>query len=265
MTATAPAVTWKSADGTVTENDAAAAAGEGGAAGAGTGLCDGTGKPGVGMQPGRKTPFTPVLWATPTNWYSYQGHCSGQLCRERRAVTAHLPGAASCLGIPAILQGKLHPQTVRHKAQRLPDEQRALPGRGGKRSEQPVRDRRDAVLSFAGRGDGMGRKPADKGIRCAGHQRADCGGLGHGREAWTSRYYLYLHQKAGGPQAGRLLVYDTEKGPVARGKRCRAPRWYPPGSSCTCGTAAYCGPQILTRESGHGGSRAGNGRCSLKR
>ena len=26
------------------------------------------------------------------------------------------------------------------------------------------------------------------------------------------RYYLYLHQKAGGPQAGRLLVYDTEKG-----------------------------------------------------
>ena len=26
------------------------------------------------------------------------------------------------------------------------------------------------------------------------------------------RYYLYLHQKAGGTQAGRLLVYDTEKG-----------------------------------------------------
>ncbi len=34
------------------------------------------------------------------------------------------------------------------------------------------------------------------------------------------RYYLYLHQKAGGPQAGRLLVPDTKR-PVARGKRCR--------------------------------------------
>lgn len=82
-TMTETSVTWKSADGTVTENDAAAAPVKVERRVPGTGLCDGTGKPGVGMQPEGKHHLR-LCSGRPDQLVQLSGHCSGQLCRERR-------------------------------------------------------------------------------------------------------------------------------------------------------------------------------------
>ena len=88
----------------------------------------------------------------PTNWFSYRGGFLHGLC--------------------AVLQGEHPAQAVRLQAFGFSAFQPALPGRGKKRRPQPVRAERDAVLSLAGRGHGVGRQSAHQGVRCAGRRKA---------------------------------------------------------------------------------------------
>jgi len=210
-TVTETGVTWKSADGTVTENDAAAAPVKVERRVPELDFVTEQGNRVWGCSRKENTIYACAL-GDPTNWYSYQGIAADSYAVSVGSDGA-FTGAASCLGYLLFFK-----ENCIHKL--YGTKQRALPGRGGKRSEQPVRDRRDAVLSFAGRGDGMGRKPADKGIRCAGHQRADCGGLGHGGK--HGHAVLPVPAPESRRPAGRTAFGIRHgKRPVARGKRCR--------------------------------------------
>ena len=144
------------------------------------------------------------------------GHCFGQLCGEcgqRRGIyrRGKLPE------LHPVFQRELHPQAVRLETQRLPDEQCAVPGRGGEGGGQPVRDRGDTVLSFTGRSDGVERQPACKGERRTGHRKADGGGLGDGRAAGCTVLPLPAPESGRRRQRAAAGVRHRE-GAVARGK-----------------------------------------------
>ena len=119
-------------------------------------------------------------------------------------------------GVCAVFQRKLHPQAVRLQTQRLPALQRAVPGRGSQRRPQPVRAERDTVLSLARRGDGLGRQPAQQGVRRAGHREADGGRV---VRCWKpGRAVLPVPAPAGGQRRAAAGVRHGA-GPVARRER----------------------------------------------
>ncbi len=157
----------------------------------------------------------------PTNWYSYRGIASDSYAVSVGSDGA-FTGAASCLGYLLFFKENCIHKLYGYEAKRLPDEQRAVPGRGGKRGKEPVRDRGDAVLSFAGRGDGVERKPADQGVRRAGHREADGGGPGRGRAAGRAVLPVPAPENR---RAADGFWCTTPSGACGRRKARRAPGW----------------------------------------
>ena len=188
--------------------------GAGGTAGAGPGLCDRERQPGVGLQPEGEQHLC-LRPGRPHQLVQLPGHCVGQL-RGERGQRRGLYRCGQLHGLPAVLQGKLHPQAVRIQAQRLPALQRAVPGRGAERGPQPVRDRGDTVLPFAGRGDGLGREPAQQGEPFSGYRRPDGGGMDGGGKPG---YAVLPVPAAERQQHGAAFGVRHREGPVAHRKR----------------------------------------------
>ena len=104
-----------------------------------------------------------------TNWFSYRGTAA-----DSYAVTVGSDGGlyrcGYLHGIRAFLQGERSAQAVRHQAQRLPDEQHPVFGRGQRCAPESLRHQRDAVLPLDGRRHGVGRQPAHQGVGLAGRR-----------------------------------------------------------------------------------------------
>ena len=141
-----------------------------GTPGAGPGLRDRMRQPGVGLQQPGKCDLR-LQAGRPHQLVFLSGHCGGQLCGDggqRRSLyrRGHLHGLC------VVLQGEHPAQAVRHKALGFSAHLPALPGRGQECGPQPVRAERDAVLSLAGWGHGVGRQHPHQGVGGVGRQPA---------------------------------------------------------------------------------------------
>ncbi len=159
----------------------------------------------------------------PTNWFSYRNTAA-----DSYAVTVgsdgDFTGAAACMGyvlffkeghlhgVCIVLQREQPAQAVREQALGLPAQQPAVPRGGQTRRRKPLRHQRDAVLSFARRGDGLGRQPAGEGVGDAGPQRPDRSPAGRRRLA--GRAVLPLPEAGRGEPAAGLRHRAR---PLARG------------------------------------------------
>ena len=146
----------------------------------------------------------------PTNWFSYRG-----IAADSYAVTVGsdgpFTGAATCMGYALFFK-----ENTLHKlyGSKPSDFQlSSLRCRGVARNAARSLCVLNETLYYLSPGgvmawDGSLPTKVSAALDTSGLTAVDWAMAG----SMDMRYYLYLHQKAGGPQAGRLLVYDTEKG-----------------------------------------------------
>ena len=146
----------------------------------------------------------------PTNWYSYRGIASDSYAVSVGSDGA-FTGAASCLGYLLLFKEncihKLYgtkPSDYQMSSVRC----RGVAANAANSlcviAETLYYLSPDGVMAW----DGSLPTKVSAALDTSGLTAVDWAMAG----SMDMRYYLYLHQKAGGPQAGRLLVYDTEKG-----------------------------------------------------
>lgn len=208
-TVTETGVTWKSADGTVTENDAAAAPVKVERRVPELDFVTEQGNRVWGCSRKENTIYACAL-GDPTNWYSYQGIAADSYAVSVGSDGA-FTGAASCLGYLLFFKEncihKLYgtkPSDYQMSSVRC----RGVAANAANSlcviAETLYYLSPDGVMAW----DGSLPTKVSAALDTSGLTAVDWAMAG----SMDMRYYLYLHQKAGGPQAGRLLVYDTEKG-----------------------------------------------------
>ena len=208
-TVTETSVTWKSADGTVTENDAAAAPVKVERRVPELDFVTEQGNRVWGCSRKENTIYACAL-GDPTNWYSYQGIAADSYAVSVGSDGA-FTGAASCLGYLLFFKEncihKLYgtkPSDYQMSSVRC----RGVAANAANSlcviAETLYYLSPDGVMAW----DGSLPTKVSAALDTSGLTAVEWAMAG----SMDMRYYLYLHQKAGGPQAGRLLVYDTEKG-----------------------------------------------------
>lgn len=151
----------------------------------------------------------------PTNWYSYRGIASDSYAVSVGSDGA-FTGAASCMGYVLFFKENCIHKLYGSKPSDYQLSSVRCRGVAANAAHKPVRAERDTVLSLARRGDGLGRQPAQQGVRRAGHREADGGRV---VRCWKpGRAVLPVPAPAGGQRRAAAGVRHGA-GPVARRER----------------------------------------------
>lgn len=208
-TVTAAGMSWKSADGAVTENEATTAPVKVERRVPQLDFVTEQGNRVWGCSKKENTIYACAL-GDPTNWYSYQG-----IAADSYAVSVGsdgpFTGAASCMGYLLFFKEncihKLYgtkPSDYQMSSVRCRGVAANAAGSLCVIAETLYYLSRDGVMAW----DGSLPTKVSAALESSGLTAVDWAVAG----SLDMRYYLYLRQKADQTKAGRLLVYDTEKG-----------------------------------------------------
>ena len=208
-TVTANGVSWRSADGAETKNDAAEAPVAVERRVPQLDFVTEQGNRVWGCSRKENSIYACAL-GDPTNWYSYQGTAADSYA-VNVGSDGTFTGAASCMGyILFFKENCIHklygtkPSDYQMSSVRC----RGVAANAGRSlcviAETLYYLSPDGVMAWDGSLPTKVSSALDTG-KLTGVDRAVGGSL-------DARYYLYLHRKAEGSGGGRLLVYDTEKG-----------------------------------------------------